>query len=55
MAAKQVKISGFKKLLIVGAMPHAAENYHYVKAILDQLEIDALEFTVAADVKMCKY
>ena len=55
MAAKQAKNSGVKKLLIVGAVPHAAENYHNVKAILDQLEIDALEFTVAADVKMCKY
>ena len=26
-----------------------------MKAILDQVAIEALEFTVAADVKMCKY
>ena len=26
-----------------------------MKAILDQVGIEALEFTVAADIKMCKY
>ena len=55
VAAKQGKNSGVKKLLVVGAVPFAAENYFNVKAILDQVAIEALEFTVAADVKMCKY
>ena len=55
VAAKQGKNSSVKKLLIVGAVPEAPENYFNVKAILDQVNIDALEFTVAADVKMCMF
>jgi hypothetical protein len=55
VAAKQGKNSGVKKLLLVAAIPGAPENYATVKATLDRVDIDALEFTVAADVKMCKY
>ena len=43
-----------KKLLLLAAVPKAHENYDNVKAILDELSIEALEFTVSADVKMCK-
>ena len=43
-----------KKLLLLAAVPKTPENYNNVKAILDELNIEALEFTVSADVKMCK-
>ena len=43
-----------KKLLVVGAVPNAAENNFNVKAMLDKVDMDTLEFTVAADIKMCK-
>ena len=43
-----------KKLLVVGAVPNAAENYFNVKAMLDKVDMETLEFTVAADIKMCK-
>ena len=39
----------------MGAVPDAAENYFNVKTMLDKVDIEALEFTVAADIKMCKY
>ena len=55
MAAKQGKNSSVKKLIIVGAVPEAPENYFNVKAILDQVDIDALEFTVAADSLMASF
>ena len=55
VAHKQGKNSGVKKLLLVAAVPAAPENHFNVKAILDQVDIEALEFTVAADIKMCKY
>ena len=44
-----------KKLFLVAAVPGDPENYESVKAILDQVDMDALEFTYAADVKMCMY
>ena len=44
-----------KKLLILGAVPSVPENYFNVKTILQQLNMEALEFTVAADVKMRMY
>ena len=44
-----------KKLLVVGAVPDAAENYFNVKTMLDKVDIEALEFTVAAVIKMCEY
>lgn len=43
-----------KKLLVLGAVAEVPENYYNVKVILDQLNIEALQFTVSADVKMCK-
>ena len=39
---------------MVGAVPNAAENYFNVKAMLDKVEMEAVEFTVAGDIKMCK-
>ena len=53
VAPKQAKNSSVKKLLLIAAVPKTPENYD-VKAILNELNIEALEFTVSADVKMCK-
>ena len=44
-----------KKLLLVGAVPAVPENYFNVKTILDQMDMEAIEFTVSADVKMRMY
>ena len=54
IAPKQAKNSSVKKLLLIAAVPKTPENYDNVKAILNELNIEALEFTVSADVKMCK-
>ena len=43
-----------KKLLLIGAVPQAPENYSNIKTILEELDIGALEFTISADVKLCK-
>ena len=55
LAAKQAKDSSVKKLLLIGAVPAVPENYFNVKTILDQLNMEAIEYTVSADVKMCMY
>ena len=55
IAAKQSKDSSVKKLLVVGAAPAVPENYFNVKTILEELDIEALEFTVSADIKLRKY
>ena len=31
-----------------------AETYDNVKLILDEMDIEAVEFSVSADIKMCK-
>ena len=41
--------------MVIGAVADIPENYHNVKMILTQLNIDALQFTVSADIKMCKF
>ena len=52
MSPKQAKNSSVKKLLLLAVVPDAPENYFNVKAILTQLDIEVLEFTVSADLKM---
>ena len=48
VASKTSKLSSVKKLLVLGAVADVPENYPNVKVILDQLNIEALQFTVAA-------
>ena len=55
IAAKQAKNSSVKKLILLAAVPDVAETYFNVKTILDNLNLDTVEFTAAADLKMCKY
>ena len=49
------KLSSVKKLIVLGAVADVPENYFNVKVMLDQLNIEALEFTMSADIKMCKF
>ena len=53
--ARTSKLSSVKRLILIGAVQDVPENYHNVKAILNELNIEALDFTVSADIKMCKY
>ena len=43
-----------KKLLLLAVLPEVSENHFNVKAILSSLNLEAIEFTAAADIKMCK-
>ena len=54
VAAKQGKNSSVKKLLLLAVLPEVPENHFNVKAILSSLNLEAIEFTAAADIKMCK-
>ena len=54
MAPKQSKDSSVKKLFIIGTLPEAPENHFNVKSMLDKVDIETVEFTVSADVKMRK-
>ena len=54
VAVKQAKNSSVNKLLILGIVPEVPENYHNVKEILSSLNFEVIEFTAAADIKMCK-
>ena len=54
VAAKQAKNSSVKKLFLLGVVPDVPETYFNVKAILSSLNLEVVEFTAAADIKMCK-
>ena len=42
-------------MLVIGAVPDIPENYPNVKLILNELNIEAIEFTMSLDIKMRKY
>ena len=48
------KLTSVKKLVVLGAVADVPENYYNVKVIMDQLNVEALEFTMSADIKMRK-
>ena len=52
VAAKQAKNSSVKKLFIVAVVPEVPENHFNIKAILNSLNLEVVEFSAAADVKM---
>ena len=54
VAAKVNKLSSVKKMFVLGAVPDIPENYPNVKAILDELSMEAVEFTMSLDIKMRK-
>ena len=55
IADKQAKNSSVKKLILLAAVPNVPETYFNVRSILDNLDIETVEFTAAADLKMCKF
>ena len=55
MAAKNFKSSSVKKLLIVIIYPEVPEVHSNLKKILGDLQIEAVDFLVSADIKMRKY
>ena len=52
VAPKTAKNSSVKKLFLIGVVPKVPENHFNVKTILNQVNIDVIEFTASADVKM---
>ena len=52
--AQSFKLSSVKRLLLLGVVQGVPENYYNVKTILEELNIEALDYTVSADIKMCK-
>ena len=52
VAAKSFKPSSVKQLLVLAACPEVPEEYSNLTAILDELCIECLEFSVSADIKM---
>ena len=54
MAPKQSKDSSVKKFFIICIVPEAPGNQFNVKSMLDKVDIETVEFTVSADVKMRK-
>ena len=45
---------GVKKLELLSVFPDVLECHESVKTILDKLDVDAVEFSVSADIKICK-
>ena len=52
VAAKQAKNSSVKKLFLLGVVPDVPETHYNVQTILSNLNLSAIEFTTAADLKM---
>lgn len=52
--AKEAKNSSVKKLFIVGVVPEVPENHFIIRAILNCLNLEVIEFSAAPDVKMRK-
>ena len=54
VAPNSSKLSSVKRLIILGAVADVPENYAYVKQILDHLNMEAIEFAMADDIKMLR-
>ena len=55
VAARSSKLSSVKRMLVMGAVPDIPENYPNVKMILDELNMEAVDYTMSIDIKMRKY
>ena len=55
VAAKDFKDSSVKKLLLVSVYPGVPEVHMNMKKILEDLKVEAVEFLVSTDIKMCKF
>ena len=49
---KKFKDTSVKKLHIISAFPNVPERYENLKSILDDLNIEAVDFSISADIKM---
>ena len=54
MASKSFKNSSVKKLMLLAVVPQVPENHPNMEVILGELNMESVEFSVSADVKMCK-
>ena len=52
VAPKNFKNSSVKKLMILAVVPKVSENHPNLQAISNELNMQAVEFSVSADVKM---
>ena len=52
---KKFEDTSVKKLHIISAFPNVPERYENLKSILDDLSIEAVNFSISADIKMCKF
>ena len=52
VAARVCKLSSVKRMLVIGAVPQIPENYPNVKMILDELNMEAVGFTMSLDIKI---
>lgn len=51
-AADKYKFTGVKRLFIIGLIPFGYENYENMRIILDQLELDKIDFNLSTDFKL---
>ena len=54
IGSKQAKLSSVKKLLILAVVLDTPENYDSIKLILDSLNIQGVEYTTQADIKLLR-
>ena len=55
VASKDFKDSSVKKLLVLSVYPEVPEVHLNLKKILEELNIEAIDFLVSADIKMRKF
>ena len=55
VASKDFKSSSVKKLFILSVYPQVPEVHINLKNILEELNIEAIDFLVSADIKMRKF
>ena len=54
MAPKQHKEGSVNKLLILLAVPEIQELYENIKVLLNELELDTIDYMLTSDLKMGK-
>ena len=42
-------------MLVLGIVPEVPENHPNMNTLLQELNMEAIEFSLSADVKMCMY
>ena len=52
VASKENKEGGVKKLFIIAACPDVQEIYGNISVILQELQLEAVDFTITGDIKI---